>query len=158
MLPDRRSDGSVPLCSSRPLDRPIRKGITGGVDACPAPSARTFLTTRSNDQPKQEPSAGIDDSGAEPNSRTARRGGRLPLGRPSARARKLALQARIYARAAELPLQEAGALYQLASIAHQHQHADDAFALASEAVNLAETGEPNLTLAWSLHVIGVVHY
>ncbi len=75
-----------------------------------------------------------------------------------ARARKLALQARVHARAAGLALPEAEALYQLASIAHQHQQADDAFALASEAVNLAETGEPNLTLAWSLHLIGVVHY
>ena len=75
-----------------------------------------------------------------------------------ARARKLALQARVHARADALPLEEAEALYQLASIAHQHQQADDAFALASEAVDLAETGEPNLTLAWSLHLIGVVHY
>ncbi len=75
-----------------------------------------------------------------------------------ARARKLALQARVHARAGALPLQEAEALYQLASIAHQHQQADDAFALASEAVALADTGEPNLTLAWSLHLIGVVHY
>jgi putative two-component system response regulator len=75
-----------------------------------------------------------------------------------ARARKLALEARVHARAHDLVLDEAEALYQLASIAHQHHQADDAFALASEAVTLAETGEANLTLAWSLHLIGVVHY
>ena len=74
------------------------------------------------------------------------------------RARKVALDARVVARAAGLVLDEAEALYQLASIAHQHQQADDAFALASEAVQLADGGDANLTLAWSLHLIGVVHY
>lgn len=73
-------------------------------------------------------------------------------------ARKLALDARIQARACGLVLDEAEALYQLASIAHQHHQADDSFALASEAVTLADTGEANLTHAWSLHLIGVVHY
>ncbi|MEP1122439.1 MAG: HD domain-containing phosphohydrolase [Ilumatobacter sp.] len=73
-------------------------------------------------------------------------------------ARKIALDARVQARASGLVLDEAEALYQLASIAHQHQQADDAFALASEAVNLADTGTANLTHAWSLHLIGVVHY
>lgn len=73
-------------------------------------------------------------------------------------ARKLALDARVQARAHGFVLDEAEALYQLASIAHQHQQADDAFALASEAVDLAATAEPSLTHAWSLHLIGVVHY
>ncbi len=73
-------------------------------------------------------------------------------------ARKLALDARVQARAAGLVSNEAEALYQLASIAHQLHHADDAFALATEAVDLAAAGEPNLTHAWSLHLIGVVHY
>jgi putative two-component system response regulator len=73
-------------------------------------------------------------------------------------ARKLALEARVQARANDLWLDEAEALYQLASIAHQQHQADDAFALAFEAVTIAETGEANLTLAWSLHLIGVVHY
>ena len=74
------------------------------------------------------------------------------------RARTLALQARVRARAADLSLHEAEALYQLASIAHQQQQPDEAFALASEAVELAGSGDPGLTLAWSLHLIGVVHY
>ncbi len=74
------------------------------------------------------------------------------------RARKVALDARVHARAGGFPLDEAEALYQLASIAHQHHQTDDAFALASEAVNLSQQSTPNLTLAWSLHLIGVVHY
>jgi putative two-component system response regulator len=74
------------------------------------------------------------------------------------RARKLALDARVVARSAGLALDEAEALYQLASIAHQHGQTDDAFAMATEAVDLADNLEPSLTLAWSLHLIGVVHY
>jgi len=73
-------------------------------------------------------------------------------------ARKIALEARVLARAGDMTRDEAEALYQLASIAHQHHRTDDAFALASEAVGLASTGEANLTLAWSLHLLGVVHY
>jgi putative two-component system response regulator len=74
------------------------------------------------------------------------------------RARTVALEARVHARAGGFTLDEAEALYQLASIAHQHHQTDDSFALASEAVGLTEDGEANLTLAWSLHLIGVVHY
>ena len=74
-------------------------------------------------------------------------------------ARTLALDVRVQARALGLGLEEAEALYQLASIAHQRTEPDAAFALASEAVELAERdSEANLTLAWSLHLIGVVHY
>ncbi|MFN3257534.1 MAG: HD domain-containing phosphohydrolase [Ilumatobacter sp.] len=73
-------------------------------------------------------------------------------------ARKTALDARVVARAAGLVGEEAEALYQLASISHQYGQTDDAFALASEAVALSEEMDPSLTLAWSLHLIGVVHY
>ncbi|WP_154723517.1 tetratricopeptide repeat protein [Ilumatobacter coccineus] len=73
-------------------------------------------------------------------------------------ARKLALDARVVARASGLDAEEAEALYQLASICHQHGQTDDAFAMASEAVSLVDDAEPSLTLAWSLHLIGVVHY
>ncbi len=76
------------------------------------------------------------------------------------RARKVALEARTLARAGGFAHDEAEALYQLASIAHQQHQTDEAFSLASEAVDLAGAGadDPNLTLAWSLHLIGVVHY
>lgn len=74
------------------------------------------------------------------------------------RARRLALDARIIARANELTDSEAEALYHLASIAHQRGRIEYAFALASEAVDLAAPNEISLTLAWSLHLIGVVHY
>ena len=74
------------------------------------------------------------------------------------RARKLALEARTIARASKLVDDEAEALYSLASIAHQRGHTDDAFALAAEAVEIAADGEPTLTLAWSHHLLGVVHY
>lgn len=73
-------------------------------------------------------------------------------------ARQLALDARVLARAHDLRSGEAEALYQLASIAHQRGRTEYAFALASEAVDLAEPNEISLTLAWSLHLIGVVYY
>jgi len=73
-------------------------------------------------------------------------------------ARQLALDARVLARAEDMRSDEAEALYQLASIAHQAGQTDDAFALAAEAVELAEPNEASLTLAWSLHLIGVVYY
>ncbi len=53
---------------------------------------------------------------------------------------------------------EAEALYQLAAIAYQRGRTEYAFALASEAVELSEPNEISLTLAWSLHLIGVVDY
>ncbi len=74
------------------------------------------------------------------------------------RARQLGLDARVMARAHDLRALEAEALYQLASIAHQRGRTEYAFALASEAVELAEPNEISLTLAWSLHLIGVVYY
>lgn len=74
------------------------------------------------------------------------------------RARQLALDARVLARAGELPALEAEALYHLASIAHQKGRAEYAFALAAEAVELAEPDEISLTVAWSLHLMGVVYY
>lgn len=74
------------------------------------------------------------------------------------RARKLVLEARTLARASALTDNEAEALYSLASIAHQRGHTDDAFALAAEAVEVASCDEPSLTLAWSHHLLGVVHY
>ncbi len=73
-------------------------------------------------------------------------------------ARRQALDARVLARASEMAVEEAEALYQLASISHQHGQTDDAFALASEAVELADPSGPSLTLAWSLHLLGVVQY
>ncbi|HSL73251.1 MAG TPA: tetratricopeptide repeat protein [Ilumatobacteraceae bacterium] len=72
--------------------------------------------------------------------------------------RQLALDARVAARAHDQPDLEAEALYLLASIAHQRGRTEYAFALASEAVELAEPNEVSLTLAWSLHLIGVVYY
>jgi putative two-component system response regulator len=74
------------------------------------------------------------------------------------RARRLALDARTFARTHALPALEAEALYHLASIAHQHGSSEYAFALATEAVELSQHHEVSLTLAWSLHLIGVVHY
>ena len=75
-----------------------------------------------------------------------------------AHARQLALDARVVARAHDFRSSEAEALYQLASIAHQRGRTEYAFALASEAIELAEPQEVSLTVAWSLHLIGVVYY
>jgi len=74
------------------------------------------------------------------------------------RSRQLALDARVLARTHSQPAFEAEALYHLASIAHQCGRAEDAFALATEAVELTQSNEVSLALAWSLHLIGVVHY
>ena len=71
---------------------------------------------------------------------------------------QLALDARVLARTNSHPSLEAEALYHLASIAHQLGRSEYAFALATEAVELAEPDQVSLTLAWSLHLIGVVHY
>jgi len=72
--------------------------------------------------------------------------------------RQFALDARVLARTTEQPALEAEALYHLASIAHQRGRAEYAFALATEAIELAQPNEVSLTLAWSLHLVGVVHY
>ncbi len=72
--------------------------------------------------------------------------------------RQFALDARVLARTCSQPMLEAEALYHLASIAHQRGRSEYAFALATEAVDLAEPDGVSLTLAWSLHLLGVVHY
>jgi putative two-component system response regulator len=72
--------------------------------------------------------------------------------------RQFALDARALARTNSQPELEAEALYHLASIAHQRGRSEYAFALATEAVDLTGPNEVGLTLAWSLHLIGVVHY
>lgn len=74
------------------------------------------------------------------------------------RSRQLALDARVIARTHSQTTFEAEALYHLASIAHQCGRAEEAFALATEAVELTQSNEISLTHAWSLHLIGVVHY
>lgn len=74
------------------------------------------------------------------------------------RARQLALDARIVARNSGDVAGEAEALYHLASIAHQRGRTEYAFALASEAIELADPNEASLTLAWSLHLVGIVYY
>lgn len=75
-----------------------------------------------------------------------------------ARARKLSLEARILSRASETAADEAEALCCLASIAHQGGRTDEAFALAAEAVDVSAGGEPTPSLAWSHHLLGVVHF
>ena len=74
------------------------------------------------------------------------------------RSHQFALDARVLARSQSQPAFEAEALYHLASIAHQCGRSEYAFALATEAVELAQPNEVSLTQAWSLHLIGVVHY
>lgn len=74
------------------------------------------------------------------------------------RSHGLTLQARVIARSNLMVDAEAEALYQLASIAHQRGRTDDAFALATEAIQLSEPNDISLTLAWALHLVGVVHY
>ena len=74
------------------------------------------------------------------------------------RARKLTLDARTLVRASCLAADEAEVLYLLASIAHQRGETDDAFALAADAVEVALHGTPSLTLAWSAHLLAVVHH
>ena len=77
--------------------------------------------------------------------------------------KRLVLEARIVARAGDHRALEAEALYQLALLAHHGAESEDAFALASEAVALATDDQltPNefsVTLAWSLHLLAVIHY
>ena len=77
--------------------------------------------------------------------------------------RRLVLEARVFARAGAHRVLEAEALYQLALLAHHSGQSEDSFALASEAVALAGSDQlsPNefsVTLAWSLHLLAVIHY
>ncbi len=74
------------------------------------------------------------------------------------RARQLVLEARVAARAGAFRPLEGEALYQQALLAHHAADSDDAFALASEAVAIAEPNEVSVTLAWSLHLIGIIYY
>ncbi|MEM9513948.1 MAG: HD domain-containing phosphohydrolase [Actinomycetota bacterium] len=72
-----------------------------------------------------------------------------------------ALDARTHARAAERVDLEAEALYHMASLAHDRGDVDDAFAFASESVELAgrsDTQASKLTDAWSTHLLGIVHF
>ena len=75
-----------------------------------------------------------------------------------ATARSLVLEARLLARAQRNHAIESEALYQLALLAHRSGEVEDAFAFASEAVALAEPDGPTVTLAWSCHLLGVIHY
>ena len=73
-------------------------------------------------------------------------------------ARGLVCAARLLARARCNDSVEGEALYQLALFAHRSGEAEQAFAFASEAVALVAPHGPSVTLAWSHHVLGVVHY
>ena len=73
-------------------------------------------------------------------------------------ARQLALQARVVARAESDRVGEAEALYRLASLAHAGGQPDDAFALALEAGELAALTGHRVLEAWTVHLLGVVHY
>ena len=68
------------------------------------------------------------------------------------------LDARVIARAAQHDVVESEALYQLALFAHRAGDAEDAFSFASEAVVLATPAGYSVTLAWSHHLLAVVHY
>ena len=82
---------------------------------------------------------------------------RLSTSDPAA-ARQLVLEARVLARAACNRTMESEALYQLALFAHRAAETDVAFAYASEAAALAEHDGSTVTLAWSHHLLGVIHY
>ncbi|MEO6653420.1 MAG: tetratricopeptide repeat protein, partial [Ilumatobacteraceae bacterium] len=73
-------------------------------------------------------------------------------------ARQYALQARVVARAESDRVGEAEALYRLASLAHFGDDPEDAFGLAMEASEVAEQCGSQLVEAWSVHLLGIVHY
>lgn len=73
-------------------------------------------------------------------------------------AERLALEVRVRARVDTSPVAEAEAIHQLASINHDRGDTFEAFALASEAIALVADVEPHPVHAWSLHLIGVIHY
>lgn len=76
-------------------------------------------------------------------------------------ARSRALDARVLSRAGGFRGEEAEALYQLATLAHQEGRPDDAYGLAAEAIELGREdaeGDLQLTVAWAMHLIAVVHY
>jgi putative two-component system response regulator len=73
-------------------------------------------------------------------------------------ARRLALQARVVARANGDRVGEAESLYRLASLAHFGEDPEDAFGLAMEASEVAEQCGAQLVEAWAIHLLGIVHY
>ena len=73
-------------------------------------------------------------------------------------ARQHALEARILARAEADRVGEAEALYRLASLAHFSGDPEDAFGLALESSEVAARAGAQLVEAWSLHLLGIVHY
>jgi putative two-component system response regulator len=73
-------------------------------------------------------------------------------------ARQHALQARILARAEGDRVGEAESLYRLASLAHLAGDPEEAFGLALESCEVAELCGAALVQAWSLHLLGIVHY
>lgn len=74
------------------------------------------------------------------------------------RAREHALEARVLARAERDRVGEAEALYRLANLAHSNGEAEQAFGLALEASEVARDSGAQLVEAWSLHLLGIVHY
>ncbi|MEY2959462.1 MAG: hypothetical protein RLZZ01_2030 [Actinomycetota bacterium] len=76
----------------------------------------------------------------------------------TASARQFALQARVSARADGDRAGEAEALYRLASLAHFDGDPEDAFGLAMEAAEIAARVGAPLVEAWSVHLLGIVHY
>jgi HD-GYP domain-containing protein (c-di-GMP phosphodiesterase class II) len=73
-------------------------------------------------------------------------------------ARAYALQARVVARADADRPGEAEALYRLASLAHFGGDPEDAFGLAMEASEVAESCGAPLVNAWAVHLLGIIHY
>ncbi|MFM8528564.1 MAG: HD domain-containing phosphohydrolase, partial [Ilumatobacteraceae bacterium] len=73
------------------------------------------------------------------------------------RARTLVQQARVLAHARADRASEAEALYRLASLAHYDGQPGDAFALAVEARDFAVVHDVPLVIAWTSHLIGLVH-
>ncbi|HEY5662789.1 MAG TPA: HD domain-containing phosphohydrolase [Ilumatobacter sp.] len=73
-------------------------------------------------------------------------------------ARRHALQARVLARADGDRVGEAQALYRLASLAHFGGDPEDAFGLAMEASEVADSCGVPLVQAWALHLLGIIHY
>ena len=73
-------------------------------------------------------------------------------------ARNYALQARVVARAEGDRPGEAEALYRLASIAHLGGDPEDAFGLAMEASEVAQSCDAGIVEAWAMHLLGIIHY
>lgn len=74
------------------------------------------------------------------------------------RARTLVQQARVLARTRGDGPGEAEGLYRLASISYASGVADDAFAVALEARDLARKCAATVVEVWALNLIGIIHY